>query len=140
MAKIRVGGLGRLLLIVVAVALALPALALALPALAEGAYGRSPAATPATNSATQGGSPGTALRASDTSEHPEYGVDRCRLRHGRRSVATVSAPTPRGTTVSAAGPVRTGDGLSATVALTGRQAVPLSRSGELPVLHLVFRC
>ena len=39
MAKIRVGALGRFLLIVVAVVLALPALA-------EGAYGQSPAAAP----------------------------------------------------------------------------------------------
>ncbi|MEJ8649784.1 hypothetical protein WKI65_17235 [Streptomyces sp. MS1.AVA.3] len=133
MAKIRVGGLGRFLLIVVAVVLALPALA-------EGAYGQSPAAAPATNGATRAGSAGTTTMASDTSEHPESGSDRCPPRRGGRSTATVSAPTPPVTTVSTAGPVRTDGGLRVTVPLTGRQAVPLSRSGELPVHHLVFRC
>ncbi|MGW7492011.1 hypothetical protein [Streptomyces sp. NPDC054786] len=133
MAKTRVGGLGRLLLIVMAVVLALPALA-------EGAYGESASAARAANGAVRPGSAGTASLASDTSEHPESGGDRCQPRRCGRSTATVSAPTPPVTTVSTTGPVHTGGGLSVTVPLTGRQAVPLSRSGELPVHHLVFRC
>ncbi|WP_327704247.1 hypothetical protein OG530_23235 [Streptomyces decoyicus] len=133
MAKIRVGGLGRFLLIVVVVVLALPTLA-------EGAYGQSPAAAPATNGATRAGSAGTTTTDSDTSEHPESGSDRCQPRRGGRSTATVSAPPPPVTTVSTADRVRTDGGLRVTVPLTGRQAVPVSRSGELPVHHLVFRC
>ncbi|QTZ93381.1 hypothetical protein [Streptomyces auratus] len=151
MAKTRAGRIGRLLLIVVA-------LVLALPAIAGGAYGESVSAT--TKSATRsaspdsdspdgaspdgaspdGASPDDVQWASKTSEHPESGADRCRTRHGGRSTATVSAPHPPRTTVSSAGPVRTESGLSVTVPLTGRRAVPLSRSGELPVQHLVIRC
>ncbi|MFI9078974.1 hypothetical protein ACIGW8_21280 [Streptomyces sioyaensis] len=141
MAKTRAGRIGRLLLIVVA-------LVLALPAIAGGAYGESVSATAksATRSASpdadspDGASPDGVQWASKTSEHPESGADRCRTRHGGRSTATVSAPHPPRTTVSSAGPVRTEGGLSVTVPLTGRRAVPLSRSGELPVQHLVIRC
>ncbi|MEX2973916.1 hypothetical protein [Streptomyces sp. C184] len=141
MAKTRAGRIGRLLLIVVA-------LVLALPAIAGGAYGESVSATAksATRSASpdsdspDGASPDDVQWASKTSEHPESGADRCRTRHGGRSTATVSAPHPPRTTVSSAGPVRTESGLSVTVPLTGRRAVPLSRSGELPVQHLVIRC
>ncbi|MFG2831604.1 hypothetical protein ACGFWI_29730 [Streptomyces sp. NPDC048434] len=133
MAKTRVGGLGRLLLIVMAVVLALPTLA-------EGAYGESASAAPAANGAVRPGPAGTAPLASDTSEHPEPGGDRCQPRRGGRSTAMVSAPRPPVTTVSTTGPVHTECGLRVTVPLTGRQAVPLSRSGELPVHHLVFRC
>ncbi|TXC95529.1 hypothetical protein [Streptomyces sp. ISID311] len=146
MAKTRAGRIGRLLLIVVA-------LVLALPAIAGGAYGESVSATAksAARSASpdsaspdsdspDGDSPDDVQWASKTSEHPESGADRCRTRHGGRSTATVSAPHPPRTTVSSAGPVRTESGLSVTVPLTGRRAVPLSRSGELPVRHLVIRC
>lgn len=151
MAKTRAGRIGRLLLIVVA-------LVLALPAIAGGAYGESVSATAksAARSASpdsdspdsdspdsvspDGDSPDDVQWASKTSEHPESGTDRCRTRHGGRSTATVSAPHPPRTTVSSAGPVRTESGLSVTVPLTGRRAVPLSRSGELPVQHLVIRC
>ncbi|RXS83868.1 hypothetical protein EST92_12640 [Streptomyces sp. TM32] len=131
MAKTRAGRIGRLLLLVVA-------LVLALPAVAGGAYGESVSAT--AKSAARGDSPDDAQWASDTSEHPQSGADRCRTRHGGRSTATVSAPQPPRTTVSSAGPVRTESGLSVTVPLTGRRAVPLSRSGELPLRHLVIRC
>ncbi|MFI1741465.1 hypothetical protein [Streptomyces sioyaensis] len=146
MAKTRAGRIGRLLLIVVA-------LVLALPAIAGGAYGESVSATaksaarsasPGSDSpdsdSPDGDSPDDVQWASKTSEHPESGADRCRTRHGGRSTATVSAPHPPRTTVSSAGPVRTESGLSVTVPLTGRRAVPLSRSGELPVRHLVIRC
>ncbi|MFI1161784.1 hypothetical protein [Streptomyces sioyaensis] len=146
MAKTRVGRIGRLLLIVVA-------LVLALPAIAGGAYGESVSATSrsaARSDSPDSDSPDSDSRdsdsrddtqwASDTSEHPASGADRCRTRHGGRSTATVSAPHPPRTTVSSAGPVRTEGGLSVTVPLTGRRAVPLSRSGELPVRHLVIRC
>lgn len=136
MAKTRAGRIGRLLLIVVA-------LVLALPAIAGGAYGESVSATAksaARSDSPDSDSPDDAQWASDTSEHPASGADRCGTRHGGRSTATVSAPHPPRTTVSSAGPVRTESGLSVTVALTGRRAVPLSRSGDLPVRHLVIRC
>ncbi|MEW1754190.1 hypothetical protein ACIQU1_35835 [Streptomyces angustmyceticus] len=130
MAKIRVGGLGRLLLIVVAVALALPLVAH--PAYGEG--------TRAPSAAGRAEPAGTARWGSDLSENPESGSDRCQPRRGGRSAATLSAPQPPLTTVSTTGPVRAEGALTVTAPLTGRQAVPLSRSGELPVQHLVFRC
>ncbi|MFD9206420.1 hypothetical protein ACFVZM_09065 [Streptomyces sioyaensis] len=141
MAKTRAGRIGRLLLIVVA-------LVLALPAVAGGAYGESVSATAKSaarsdssdSDSPDSDSPDDAQWASNTSEHPQSGADRCRTRHGGRSTATVSAPHPPRTTVSSAGPVRTESGLSVTVPLTGRRAVPLSRSGELPLRHLVIRC
>ncbi|GES31123.1 hypothetical protein AB0G60_34315 [Streptomyces angustmyceticus] len=133
MAKIRVGGLGRLLLIVVAVALALPLVA-------HPAYGERTATRSAAAGDGRAESPGTARWGSDLSENPESGSDRCQPRRGGRSAATLSAPRPPLTTVSATGPVRAEGALTVTAPLTGRQAVPLSRSGELPVRHLVFRC
>ncbi|MFJ9471704.1 hypothetical protein [Streptomyces caniferus] len=133
MAKIRVGGLGRLLLILVAVALALPLVAGA-------ACGERAAVPSAAAGAGRAEPPGTAQWGSDLSENPESGSHRCQPRRGGRSAATLSAPPPPLTTVSTAGPVRTAGALTVTVPLTGRRAVPLSRSGELPVHHLVFRC
>ncbi|MGY5129546.1 hypothetical protein [Streptomyces nigrescens] len=133
MAKIRVRGLGRLLLIVMAVLLALPMGA-------EGVYGERATAAPVSNGAGRTGSPGPAPWASDPAEDPESGSDRCPPRRDGRSSASVSAPTPPVSTVSTAAPARTEGGLHLTVPLTGRRAVPVSRSGELPVQHLVFRC
>lgn len=134
MAKIRVRGLGRLLLIVMAVLLALPMGA-------EGVYGERTAAAPATSPAGRTGAPGPTPWASDpSSEEPESGSDRCPPRRDGRSTAAVSAPTPPLTTVSTAAPARSGGALRLTAPLTGRQAVPVSRSGELPVQHAVFRC
>ncbi|MFJ3953651.1 hypothetical protein SLV14_003363 [Streptomyces sp. Je 1-4] len=135
MAKIRVRGLGRLLLIVMAVLLALPLGA-------DGVYGERATAAPASTGAGRTGSPGTAPWASDPAEteNPESGSDRCPPRRDGRSTASVSAPTPPFTTVSTTAPVRTEGGLHLTAPLTGRQAVPVSRSGELPLQHLVFRC
>ena len=134
MTTLQVRGLGRLLLIVVT-------LVLALPLVAGGTYGERTAAPPAAgNSAADAGSPDSAPVASAPSDHPEAAGDRCQPRRGGRSAATLCAPAPPGTPVSTAGPVRTEGGLRVTVPLTGRQAVPLSRSGELPVRHLVFRC
>ncbi|PBC84165.1 hypothetical protein SAMN05428945_1211 [Streptomyces sp. 2224.1] len=137
MAKIRVRGLGRLLLIVVTVVLALSLGA-------EAVYGEHASAAPAMNGAGRTAPSGTDPRASDTSasEHPESGSDRCPPRRDGRSAASVSAPTPPVTTVSTAGRGRdrTEGGLGLTAPLTGRQAVPLTRSGELPLQHAVFRC
>lgn len=135
MAKIRVRGLGRLLLIVMAVLLALPLGA-------DGVYGERATAAPASTGAGRTGSPGTAPWASDPAEteNPESGSDRCPPRRDGRSTASVSAPTPPFTTVSTTAPVRTEGGLHLTAPLTGRRAVPVSRSGELPLQHLVFRC
>ncbi|WP_189100545.1 hypothetical protein [Streptomyces kronopolitis] len=131
MAKTRAGRLGRLLLLVVA-------LVLALPAAAGGAYAASGPAT--AKSAARGAAPYDAPWASDTDDHQESGADRCRTRHGGRSTAAVSVPVPPRTTASQAGPLRAEGGLNRTAALTGRRAVPVARSGELPVRHLVFRC
>ncbi|MCZ1008244.1 hypothetical protein [Streptomyces lydicus] len=137
MAKIRVRGLGRLLLIVVTVVLALSLGA-------EAVYGEHAPAAPATNGAGRTAPSGTDPRASDTSasEHPESGSDRCPPRRDGRSTSSVTAPTPPVTAVSTAGRGRegTGGGLRLTVPLTGRQAVPLMRSGELALQHAVFRC
>lgn len=133
MAKIRVGGLGRLLLIVVAVVLALPTFI-------DGAYGEGAATAPGRNNAAGTGTSGIAPTASDDSEHPDSATDRCQPRRSGRSTATVAAPAPPGTPVSTVEPVRPEGGRGVTAALTGRQAVPLSRSGELPVQHGVFRC
>lgn len=123
MAKIRVRGLGRLLLIVVTVVLALSLGA-------EAVYGEHPPVAPATNGAGRTAPSGTDPRASDTStsENPESGGDRCPPRRDGRSTASVSAPTPPATTVSTAGRGRgrgrTEGGLRLTAPLTGRQAVP----------------
>lgn len=133
MAKIQVGRFGRLLLILMAVVLALPIAV-------DGAYEDHVAAGPARNSASGAGSPGAAALASDASEDPETAAGRCPPRRGGRSTATVCAPAPPGTPVSTAGRARTEGGLAVAASLTGRQARPVSRSGELPVHHLVFRC
>ncbi|MFF4607670.1 hypothetical protein ACFY12_33645 [Streptomyces sp. NPDC001339] len=152
MAKIRVDGLGRLLLIVVAVVLALPTVA-------GGTYEESAAAVPARAGSVGAGtgtgpgdpapmgSPDPAPMAADAPDHPKYSADRGHPRHssghprrnGRSSVAC-AAQGRSVTPVSTAEPVRTNGGTGITAALTGRQAVPLSRSGELPVHHGVFRC
>ncbi|MFH8571872.1 hypothetical protein [Streptomyces sp. NPDC017993] len=132
MAKVRVGILCRLLAILAAVVLALPALA-------EGAYGKAVAAAAPAFAATAA-TPRAAQLAVDAAEHQETGADRCQSRRGGRSAATVSAPAPLSTPLSTATPVRPVSGLAVTVPLTGRQAVPLSRSGELPVRHRAFRC
>ncbi|MFG2290545.1 hypothetical protein ACGFOU_31255 [Streptomyces sp. NPDC048595] len=133
MAKIQVGRFVRLLLILMAVVLALPTAA-------DGAFGTDAAAAPARHSASGAGSASTAPVASDPSEDGEAALGRCLPRRGGRAAATVCVPAPPGTAVSTDAPVRTEGGLRLAAPLTGRQAVPVSRSGELPVHHLVFRC
>ncbi|MEU5214353.1 hypothetical protein [Streptomyces sp. NPDC020742] len=130
MATIRVGGLGRLLLILLAVVLALPLCA-------DGAYG---ARRTAASSSAGPRSTDAAPVASEGSEHPEVAAHRCPPRRSGRSAATLCAPTPPGTPVSTSEPERTEAGVGIAAPLTGRQAVPVSRSGELPVHHGVFRC
>ncbi|WP_051799257.1 hypothetical protein [Streptomyces sp. NRRL S-337] len=77
----------------------------------------------------------------DTFGHPHAAREGCPARRGGRSTGSLCAPAPSGKAVSTAAPVGTVQGGSAISApKTGRQAVPLSRSGELPVHHLVFRC
>ncbi|WP_310728739.1 hypothetical protein [Streptomyces sp. N2A] len=77
----------------------------------------------------------------DAFGHPHAAREGCPARRGGRSTGSLCAPAPSGKAVSTAAPVWTVQGGSAISApLTGRQAVPLSRSGELPVHHLVFRC
>ncbi|GAU71653.1 hypothetical protein SSP35_70_00030 [Streptomyces sp. NBRC 110611] len=148
MAKVRVDGLGRLLLIVVSVVLALPTVA-------GGAYEEHAAAVPARTSAIGAGprdpaptgSRDPAPMAADAPDHPKYSADRGHPRHSsghpRRSSRASVAYAAHGrsvTPVSTAEPVWTDGGTGITAPLTGRQAVPLSRSGELPVHHGVFRC
>ncbi|MFJ6748469.1 hypothetical protein ACIQNI_09785 [Streptomyces sp. NPDC091266] len=130
MAKIRVGALCRFLLIVAAVVLALPAAA-ALPALVERAPAYGTAGPAASSDVPQ---------ALDATDHPESAADRCQPRRGGRSAPAASAPTPLSTPLSTACSVRPVGGSAVTVPLAARQAVPLSRSGELPVRYGVFRC
>ncbi|AJT65288.3 hypothetical protein T261_3623 [Streptomyces lydicus] len=149
-------GLGRFLLAVVVVVLALPAIA----GRSYGSYGQTRGATLAgaapgapsesANGTTYGTAYGTTYGkgagaanpvALDLHEHhPQAGPDRCRPRRGGRSAAAVSVPPPLSTPLSTACPVRDTDGPPGSVPLTGQRAVPLSRSGELPVQHRVFRC
>ncbi|MFG2893751.1 hypothetical protein [Streptomyces sp. NPDC048248] len=132
MAKVRVGVLCRLLAILAAVVMALPALA-------DGTYG-GVAAAAAPAFAASATAPRAAQLAVDAVEHQETGADRCQPRRGGRSTATVPIPAPLSTPLSTTTPVHPVSGLAVTVPLTGRQAVPLSRSGELPVQHRAFRC
>ncbi|MFF4955307.1 hypothetical protein [Streptomyces chattanoogensis] len=144
-------GLGRFLLAVVVVVLALPVVA----GRSYGGYGSygqtrgaalSGAASGAPSESEYGTADGRGAAAAtpvalDLHEHhPQAGPDRCRPRRGGRSAAAVSAPPPLSTPLSTACPVRDTDGPPGSVPLTGQRAVPLSRSGELPVQHRVFRC
>ncbi|MEV0375796.1 hypothetical protein AB0I10_39740 [Streptomyces sp. NPDC050636] len=133
MAKVRVGVLCRLLGIVAA-------LVLALPTVAHGVRGGLAALAPPALSATAPAGPRTSQPAVTAHEHPDSVAVHCQQRHGGRSAATVSAPMPLSTPLSTSCPVRTVGGLTVTGPQTGRQAVPLSRSGELPVRHRSFRC
>ncbi|MFI9051868.1 hypothetical protein [Streptomyces sp. NPDC053427] len=131
---------GRFLLVVAA----LVAVVLVLPVGAWGGYGEAYEARAAAARTAAGGSgPGAAAATPatpDSHDPPEAAADRYRPRRGGRSAAAVSAPPPLSTPLSTASPVRHPDGLPGSVPLTGRQAVPLSRSSELPVQHHVFRC
>ncbi|MFI0780787.1 hypothetical protein [Streptomyces sp. NPDC021212] len=74
------------------------------------------------------------------SAHHDDGVEDCKgLRGGR---APLTAPTPSGKYGCVCG-CDAGVRMPRTAistSLTGRQAVPVSRSGELPVTHQIFRC
>ncbi|GAU68968.1 hypothetical protein SSP35_09_02130 [Streptomyces sp. NBRC 110611] len=144
MAKIRIGGLGQLLLIVVAAVLTLT--------VADGAYGERAAPTSARGGAgSRSAAPvarttapvaapmasGASDDAESTSDDTESTSDPCPVRRCSRSTAE---PARSGTLVSAAEWAEADSGPGITAPLTGRQAVPLSRSGELPVRHGVFRC
>ncbi|MBD3008924.1 hypothetical protein [Streptomyces sp. 5-10] len=73
------------------------------------------------------------------SAHGDHGIEDCK---GLRGRAPLSAPTPSGKYGCVCGcdagvPVpRT----AISAPITGRQAVPVSRSGELPVILQIFRC
>ncbi|WP_411145728.1 hypothetical protein [Streptomyces sp. x-80] len=134
MAKVRAGRVGRLLLIIAAVVLALSSVG-------GGGRERAAAAALLPEIAADGRvTPRTAQFARDSAEHPEPGVDRCRARRGGRFTAAAGAPSPPAAQPATAGPARTAGGPTVTGPLTGRRAVPLSRSGELPVRHGVVRC
>ncbi|UQA93895.1 hypothetical protein [Streptomyces halobius] len=140
MAKIQVGVFCRLVALAAAVILGLPTVVhgvrggfSALTPSAFAAVGTSPACHWETAPGQRVGHP---ARAAD--EH--HGTVHCRPRHGGRALATVSVPGPLSTPLSTSAPVPEVGGLAVTAPLTGRQAVPLSRSGELPVHHSVFRC
>ncbi|MET7764756.1 hypothetical protein [Streptomyces sp. NPDC005336] len=90
-------------------------------------------------SATASADPRPIVEAA-ASLHHDAGAEDCQgLRGGR---APLTAPTPNGTYGCVCGcdagvPVpRT----AITTSLTGRQAVPVSRSGEVPVILQIFRC
>ncbi|GAA0898972.1 hypothetical protein GCM10009574_082190 [Streptomyces asiaticus] len=73
------------------------------------------------------------------SAHGDHGTEDCK---GLRGRAPLTAPTPSGKYGCVCGcdagvPVpRT----AISTSVTGRQAVPVSRSGELPVILQIFRC
>ncbi|TJZ42717.1 hypothetical protein FCH28_32955 [Streptomyces piniterrae] len=140
MAKVRADRLGRLLLIVATIVLALPTVL-------HGVRGGVAALTPPALAADSPGhhwEPPPGQRAGhptfSTDGHPDAAAVHCQQRHGGRSPATASAPVPLSTPLSTSAPVRAVGGRAVSAPLTGRQAVPLSRSGELPVHHSVFRC
>ncbi|MEU9113280.1 hypothetical protein AB0D04_16235 [Streptomyces sp. NPDC048483] len=131
----RIRGLGRFLLMMVIAVLVVPAGA---AGVYRQAYGQGAAVS--RTEADGARAPTTTPVAHASHDHPEAATDRSRPRRGARSAAAVSAAAPQSTPLSTAGPVRDGDGLPVSVPLTGHQAVPLSRSGELSGRHHVFRC
>ncbi|GAU71641.1 hypothetical protein SSP35_65_00020 [Streptomyces sp. NBRC 110611] len=133
MAKIRIGGFCWLLLIVVAAILALPIVA-------DGAYGERTAAAPAPRSGTPVTAPMVSSASDDTestSDDTESASDHCPV---RRCGRTTVEPARSGPLMSTTEQAWTDSGPGITAPLTQREAVPLSKSGELPVQHGVFRC
>ncbi|MFG2139179.1 hypothetical protein [Streptomyces sp. NPDC048650] len=136
MASSRTHRLGRFLWVVVAVLLLIPAVAGA--AYGETSGGSAGAARAATGPGA--GAPAAATPPLEADDDPETATHRGRPRRGGRPATAVSAPAPASTPPSPACPVRDAAGTPGSGPSTGRQTVPLSRSGELPVRHLVFRC
>ncbi|MFI7101688.1 hypothetical protein ACIBK8_20240 [Streptomyces sp. NPDC050161] len=133
----RTAALVRLLLVAIA-------FLLSVPAAPPGTYGASaarPVAPVAANLPGPSGisAPRTSAVAHDAEEEESVG-ERIQPRRSGRSVAAPSAPTPHSVPLPSSAPVRTAGGLALTAPLTARHAVPLTRSGELPVQHGVFRC
>ncbi|MGW2331146.1 hypothetical protein ACWC5C_36065 [Streptomyces sp. NPDC001700] len=93
---------------------------------------------PETITSTASADPKPIIKALST--HHDSGVEDCKgLRNGR---APLTAPTPSGKYGCVCG-CDAGVRLPRTAineSLTGRQAVPVSRSGELPVILQIFRC
>ncbi|MFG2225923.1 hypothetical protein [Streptomyces sp. NPDC048644] len=132
----RTAALVRLLLVAIA-------LILSVPAAPPGTYGASAARLVAPVAANLPGPSGTsAPRTSAVARDAEEESvgERIQPRRSGRSVAAPSAPTPHSVPLPSSAPVRTAGGLALTASLTARHAVPLARSGELPVRHGVFRC
>lgn len=95
-------------------------------------------AHPETITSTASADPKPIIKAHST--HHDDGVEDCNgLRNGR---APLTAPTPSGKYGCVCG-CDAGVPMPRTAissSLTGRQAVPVSRSGELPVILQIFRC
>ena len=93
---------------------------------------------PETITSTASADPKPIIKA--LSAHHDSGVEDCKgLRNGR---APLTAPTPSGKYGCVCG-CDAGVRMPRTAistSLTGREAVPVSRSGELPVILQIFRC
>lgn len=93
---------------------------------------------PETTSVTASADP-RPIAESLASAHGDTGTEDCK---GLRGRAPLTAPTPSGKygcvcgCDSGAPAPRT----AISTSVTGRQAVPVSRSGELPVILQIFRC
>lgn len=68
------------------------------------------------------------------------GTEDCQLLRPRPAPVTAPVTTGRPGCVDRCADGAPQPAAAAAAPVTGRQAVPLSRSGELPVAHQVFRC
>ncbi|MDX3228196.1 hypothetical protein [Streptomyces sp. ME19-01-6] len=74
------------------------------------------------------------------SSHDDAGADDCQGLRGARAPLTAPTPTGKPGCVCGCDAGRLEPRTTAVAPLTGRQAVPVSRSGELPVSLQIFRC
>lgn len=74
------------------------------------------------------------------SAHRDAGADDCRGVRGTRAPLTAPTTTGKSGCVCGCDAGRLEPRSTAVAPLTGRQAVPVSRSGELPVSLQIFRC
>ncbi|MFH8408041.1 hypothetical protein ACH4FX_25065 [Streptomyces sp. NPDC018019] len=121
---------------------------LAFPVGAEGAYGRAPGAGITAGAGTGVRAAGVrgALDAVAPYAYEEGGpadsvAERCPTGRAARSTTGVPAFHPGDQTRCASDPtVPPAAGPSPTAPVTGHRAMPLTRSGQLPISHRVFRC
>ncbi|OKI07224.1 hypothetical protein A6A06_35460 [Streptomyces sp. CB02923] len=118
------------------VLLFLVAALLAFPAGAEGAYARAAGGRAGTQ--TVGAA---AAYAYEDGGPADPAAERCPTGRTPRSATGVPASHPGDQTRCASDPtVPPATGPAPTAPVTGRRAVPLTRSGQLPISHRVFRC